>query len=266
MLNPAEILQQSASYGWFFAPTAIALGALHGLEPGHSKTLMAAFIVAIRGTIGQAILLGLAATVSHTAIVWLVALAGMHLGQRFNTHSVEPVLQTLSAVIIIGIALWMIVRTWRQTHRRHHHHHDHDQGHDHEHAHDHHDEDDDDHAREHAEQLRRELANRQITHGRIVVFGLTGGLVPCPASITVLMVCLQMRQIALGVLLVLCFSIGLALTLVTSGVIAALGVRHAEKHFQGLGTLAQRAPYLSGALMLVVGVYMGWVGLSAWPA
>jgi nickel/cobalt exporter len=256
MLNPAEILQQSAGYSWFFAPSAIALGALHGLEPGHSKTLMAAFIVAIRGTIGQAILLGLAATVSHTAIVWLVALAGMQLGQRFNTADVEPFLQTVSGIIIIGIALWMIFRTWRQTHR-HHHHHDHD--HDHDHHHD--DEDADEHAREHAEQLRRELANQQITNGRILLFGLTGGLVPCPASITVLMVCLQMRQIALGVLLVLCFSIGLALTLVTSGVIASLGVRHAAKHWQGLGGLAERAPYLSGALMLVVGLYMGWMGL-----
>jgi nickel/cobalt exporter len=61
----------------------------------------------------------------------------------------------------------------------------------------------------------------------------------------------------------LCFSVGLALTLVTSGVIAALGVRHAARHWQGFGGLAQRAPYLSGALMLVVGLYMGWLGLSA---
>src|SRR5882757_5245330 len=67
---------------WLFIPGAILLGALHGLEPGHSKTMMAAFIVAIRGTVKQAVLLGLSATVSHTAIVWLVALAGMYIGRQ----------------------------------------------------------------------------------------------------------------------------------------------------------------------------------------
>ena len=63
----AELLQQSSAHAWLFVPSAVLLGALHGLEPGHSKTMMAAFIVAIRGTVKQAVLLGLAATISHTA-------------------------------------------------------------------------------------------------------------------------------------------------------------------------------------------------------
>ncbi len=68
-----SLLQQGNA--WLFIPSAILLGALHGLEPGHSKTMMAAFIVAVRGTLKQAVLLGLAATVSHTAVVWLIAMA-----------------------------------------------------------------------------------------------------------------------------------------------------------------------------------------------
>lgn len=64
------LLQQGN--GWFFIPSAILLGALHGLEPGHSKTMMAAFIVAVKGTVKQAVMLGLAATLSHTVIVWLI--------------------------------------------------------------------------------------------------------------------------------------------------------------------------------------------------
>ena len=59
-----------------FIPSAILLGALHGLEPGHSKTMMAAFIIAIKGTVRQAVMLGVAATLSHTAVVWLIALEG----------------------------------------------------------------------------------------------------------------------------------------------------------------------------------------------
>ncbi len=73
----STLLQQGN--GWFFIPSAILLGILHGLEPGHSKTMMAAFIIAIKGTVKQAVMLGLAATLSHTAIVWLIALGGMYL-------------------------------------------------------------------------------------------------------------------------------------------------------------------------------------------
>lgn len=75
MTDFTTLLQQGNA--WFFIPGAILLGALHGLEPGHSKTMMAAFIVAIRGTLKQAILLGLAATLSHTVVVWVIAMAGM---------------------------------------------------------------------------------------------------------------------------------------------------------------------------------------------
>src|ERR1700734_280042 len=89
---------------WLFIPSAILLGALHGLEPGHSKTMMAAFIIAIRGTVAQAVLLGLSAALSHTAVVWVVALGGQYLGRDLNGEGAEPYLQLVSAAIIIGIA------------------------------------------------------------------------------------------------------------------------------------------------------------------
>ena len=108
----AELLQQGAAQAWLYIPTAILLGALHGLEPGHSKTMMAAFIVAIRGTVRQAVLLGLAATASHTAVVWLVAIGGMYLGQHLDAQTTEPYFQLASAVFIVTIALWMLWRTW----------------------------------------------------------------------------------------------------------------------------------------------------------
>src|SRR5438477_8114947 len=98
-------IQSGTTSLWLFIPTAILLGALHGLEPGHSKTMMAAFIVAIRGTVGQAVLLGLAATISHTAIVWLIALGGLYFWRGFDAEAAEPYLQIASAVIIVAIAL-----------------------------------------------------------------------------------------------------------------------------------------------------------------
>lgn len=361
MPDIASIIQSGATNLWVFIPTAILLGALHGLEPGHSKTMMAAFIVAIKGTVSQAILLGLAATLSHTAIVWAIALAGLHFGSSFNTDTTEPYLQLLSAVLIIAIALWMIWRTRReQVASQHQHHHGEgprtiDTGHGdrlaidifevgvpprwriealrgarpkaeelsietvradgtrqvfqfaeqdglfesveeipepHEfkaklkiahgghahtygleyHEHDHHHgglhvgvaDDADAHEREHAEEIRRRFADQNVTTGQIVMFGLTGGLIPCPASITILLLCLQLKKFVLGATLVLCFSIGLALTMVAVGAAAAMSVHHVRTRWSGFDAMAKRAPYLSSALVIVVGLYtgyLGWTGL-----
>jgi ABC-type nickel/cobalt efflux system permease component RcnA len=304
MTSFATLLQQGNS--WLFVPSAVLLGALHGLEPGHSKTMMAAFIVAIRGTLAQAVLLGLSATVSHTAVVWVVALAGLYFGRSWNTAATEPYLQVASAVLIIAVAAWMLWRT-RQIGRERdgHHAHDHDHHHDRDHDHDHdHDQDhghahqhghtnirahahdhergrshpaiggyqvfelvapgyQDPHELAHANDIRRRFAHREVTTAQIVVFGLTGGLIPCPASITVLLLCLQLKKLALGATLVLSFSVGLALTMVAVGAVAALGVRHAARRFSGFGELARRAPYFSGALILLVGLYIGYQGLHA---
>jgi nickel/cobalt transporter (NicO) family protein len=368
-----------------FVPSAVLLGALHGLEPGHSKTMMAAFIVAIRGTLAQAVLLGLSATVSHTAIVWAVALTGLYFGRNWNSETTEPYLQIVSAVAIIAVAAWVLWRTRQESAARadyppvHDHHH---RGHDHDHAHHHHgpaegrridtghgvvrlaivedgvpprfrlyaesghswpaeqvqveteradgsrelfsfrrhggylestqtipaphefvarmrlgspahrhDYDlefvegrhrhaipgyqgldvaapgyQDPHELAHANDIRRRFGNRHVTTGQIVVFGLTGGLIPCPASITVLLLCLQLRKVALGATLVLCFSIGLALTMVATGAVAALGMQHAARRFSGFGELMRRAPYFSGTVIMLVGFYVGYLALSALAA
>nr|WP_295837474.1 nickel/cobalt efflux transporter [uncultured Azospirillum sp.] len=268
----SALLQQGAANAWLFIPSAILLGALHGLEPGHSKTMMAAFIVAIRGTVAQAVLLGLAATLSHTAVVWAVALGGMWIGRGWNAETTEPYFQLASAVLIIAVALWMAARTWRdQRHETaghaHHHHHEHDHHH-HGHSHGGHthagaldlgqSDYQDAHERAHARDIQRRFAGRHVTTGQIVLFGLTGGLIPCPAAITVLLLCLQLKEVTLGAALVVCFSIGLALTLVAAGAIAALGMRHAERRWSdAFGKFARRAPYLSSAVIILVGIYVG---------
>ncbi|MDE2600204.1 MAG: nickel/cobalt efflux transporter RcnA [Rhodocyclaceae bacterium] len=263
----APLLQQGNA--WLFAPSAILLGALHGLEPGHSKTMMAAFIVAVRGTLTQAVLLGLSATLSHTAVVWAIAMAGLYFGNNWNAETATPYLQAASGLIMLGVAAWMIRTTYRHSAHNYRHDHHHDHGHDHGHGHmtaleaTLGDEYQDAHERAHAEDIQRRFAGRQVSTGQIVMFGLTGGLIPCPASITVLLLCLQLKQIALGATLVLCFSIGLALTMVASGALAALSVRHAASRFKGFGSFARKAPYLSAVLICGVGLYVGITGLQA---
>ena len=100
-----QALQNGAANLWLFIPTAILLGALHGLEPGHSKTMMAAFIIAIRGTVAQAVLLGLSAALSHSLIIWVLAAGALHFGNQWDAERVEPYLQIGSAVAILALAV-----------------------------------------------------------------------------------------------------------------------------------------------------------------
>lgn len=283
MTDFTYLLQQGGAHAWLFIPSAILLGALHGLEPGHSKTMMAAFIIAVRGTVRQAVLLGLAATLSHTAVVWLVALAGMWAFEGLRAEDTEPYFQLASGLIIIALAVWMLWRTRREQqeasqfhheHEGHHLGHDHDHGYDHRHD-DHHEPSDEEvhaielatggyvdaHEMEHAEDIRRRFANREVTTGQIALFGLTGGLIPCPGAITVLMLCLQLKKVALGAVVVVSFSVGLALTMVASGVLAALSVKHMAQRWSGFGETVRKAPYVSGVIILLVGAY---VGISGW--
>lgn len=266
----STLLQQGN--GWFFIPSAILLGILHGLELGHSKTMMAAFIIAIKGTVKQAVMLGLAATLSHTAIVWLIALGGMYLSRAFTAQSVEPWLQLISAIIILSTACWMFWRTWRGEQQWLAGNHDHGHDHDHDHDHDHHGHIhpegatskayQDAHERAHAADIQRRFDGQTVTNGQILLFGLTGGLIPCPAAITVLLICIQLKAFTLGATMVLSFSLGLALTLVTVGVGAAISVQQAAKRWSGFSTLARRAPYFSSILIGLVGVYMGIHGYT----
>jgi len=118
------------------------------------------------------------------------------------------------------------------------------------------------HERAHARDIERRFTGTDVTNGQILLFGLTGGLIPCPAAITVLLICLQLKALTLGATMVVCFSIGLALTLVTVGVGAAVSVQHAAKRWSGFNTLARRAPYFSSVLIALVGIYMGIHGYA----
>src|SRR4051794_22379246 len=135
----SQALSHGTAHAWFFVPTAILLGALHGLEPGHSKTMMAAFIIAIRGTVWQAVLLGLSAAFSHSLLIWILAAVALKYGSHWNAETTEPYFQLASAVLIVALALWMFSRTRRDvkaaaahTHGEHGHSHC---GHTHSHGH-----------------------------------------------------------------------------------------------------------------------------------
>ena len=259
----AELIQQGSTNLWLFIPTAILIGALHGLEPGHSKTLMAAFIVAIKGTPGQAALLGVCAALSHSIVVWLIAALALTFGNAVLAEQAEPYLLLASSLIVVGVGLWMLHRTRvdnraAQAFVQDQHDHNHDHGHHHEHHHGASStEYQDAHERAHAKDIAQHFQGQPITNMQIALFGVTGGLVPCPASVTILLICLHLKQFSLGAVMVASFSLGLALSMVSVGVAAAWGAARFSRHGSKLGDWARRAPYLSGGLMVLVGGFMG---------
>ena len=116
------------------------------------------------------------------------------------------------------------------------------------------------HERAHAEDIAKRFANRAVTTPQIVLFGITGGLMPCPAAFTILLVCLQLKRATLGFAIVGAFSFGLALTMVSVGAMAAWSVQHAEKRFSGFGNAMRKAPYVSCVLLTLLALYMAYSG------
>src|SRR4051795_13690280 len=245
MADLTHIIQASTAHAWLYLPLAALLGALHALEPGHAKSLMAAYIVAIRGTTSQAVTLAISAAVGHTIVVWALAIAALAFGERYIVEQAEPWLVFLSGVLIVLLAIRMF---WALRHRGHDHGHDHDHSHEHDHGHGHH----------HAP-----LPPAHVTTGQIVWFGFTGGLLPCPAAIAVLLVCIQIKAFALGVAMVAAFSMGLALTLVVIGLSVAWGSSKLAASWPGFERWSARLPYLSAGFVLAMGLALAAAGLNA---
>jgi len=119
------------------------------------------------------------------------------------------------------------------------------------------------HERAHAEDIKERFTGGTATTWQVILFGLTGGLMPCSAALTVLLLCLQSGRFWLGMMIVLAFSIGLAITLVAFGAVAALSVRAATKRFKNLDGWIRKMPYASCALMVLIGLVIVIQGVKA---
>ena len=274
MPDISVLIQSGGANAWLLLPVAVVLGGLHALEPGHSKSMMTAFIVAIHGTAAQAVLLALSVTVAHTIVVWVLAILAWQLQDNTILDRAEPWLLLIGGLLIVTLALRILSRL-ENPFGAHGHTHNHcrDDGHAHHrpHAPDHHhginedhshdDMDEDTHAAAHAAQLKQQLAKGPVTNADVPWFGLSGGLTPCPAAFAVLLACFHQKAYALGIVMVMAFSIGLAIMLVTIGLIAAWGASALSS--LGLDRFARWAPYASAAIMLVIGLVVTAQGVGA---
>jgi ABC-type nickel/cobalt efflux system permease component RcnA len=291
-MNAIDLAQGAGTHPWLFLGAALLLGAFHGLEPGHSKGIMTAFIVGTRGSYLQAMVLAGCATLSHTAVVWLLAWPASYGGMWWSGAQLAPYLNLASGVVILFLAYWMLRRFNRAQHGHshdHHHHdhghdhehdhhhehgHDHSHGHDHDHHHDHDHEDEephehepaelatalameeDEHARHHMREVAQRFAGHHVSTGQVALFGLSTGLAPCSAAIVILITCFHLHQPWLGLALVAAFSVGLGLTLTSVALLASWGVRAVGDRFHGLQEAVQKAPFFSALVTAAIGLYL----------
>lgn len=221
------------------AVSSFGLGSLHALEPGHGKTVVGAYLVGSRGTTWDAVLLGVVVTLTHTGIVILLGVLSTVAAAYFVPDTVRKVLEVVSGLLIVGVGGWMIGVRIRQARR-----------HRHDHPHDHEDEHNNEHGHSHAPVLQ---PGQRAGFGQLLALGISGGIVPCPAALAVLLLAISSGNFARGVSLVVIFSLGMAAALVAIGIVMV----HAAK-FAGRYVAESRwtkiVPVVSAILITLIGV------------
>jgi ABC-type nickel/cobalt efflux system permease component RcnA len=211
---------------------ALLWGAAHALSPGHGKTIVSAYLIGKRGTPRDAALLGLIVTVTHTVGVFALGLVTLALSQWIFPDRLYPWLNLTAGVLVVALGLAVLrsrFADWR--HERAHRHGDHHHHH-HEHGHDH------------------DLSRRGL-----LAVGISGGILPCPSALVVLLAAISLHRVAFGLVLILAFSTGLALSITGVGLVAVLARRRfARARFDGL--LIRALPAVSALVILAAGVTM----------
>jgi ABC-type nickel/cobalt efflux system permease component RcnA len=244
---------------------AFGLGALHALSPGHGKTIVAAYLVGTHGTPRHAAFLGGMVTFTHTISVFFLGFVTLFLSQYVLPDKIYPVLGAISGISIVWIGATLLYQRWRKLragshgHSHHHHHthdHSHGQGHEHSHTdglvHDH----GDGHVHSH-------MPEGEVTVASLIALGASGGLVPCPSALVLLLSSIALRRVGLGLLLLVAFSAGLAVVLMGIGM-AVLYAKHLlpDSERAAQNRAFRVIPVLSAALIVCVGLIMTGVSLG----
>jgi nickel/cobalt transporter (NicO) family protein len=205
-------------------------GAAHALTPGHGKAIIAGYIVGSQGRPRHAVYLGLIVTVTHTIGVFALGLVTLLLSRFIVPERLYPWLTVVSGLLVIAVGAAVLRSRFR-------HRHSHQRGHDH-HHHPHHDHD-------HGEPGARGLLG----------VGVAAGLLPCPSALVVLLSAIALHRIGLGMALIVAFSVGVAATITSIGLVAV----YAQRAFSRLrldGPLIGALPSVSALLILAVGIVL----------
>jgi len=244
-----ELIAAQNLSGWFLftaAFIAIGLGGLHALEPGHGKTIVAAYLVGSRGTARHAFLLGLIVTLSHTAGVFALGAITLYASRYIVPEQLYPWLGVSSGLIIAGLGGYLFLRRVTGTAT------------DHSHA------DGEGHfnwkflRRSEATQVTttstsQDSGKKTVSLAQLLTLGITGGIIPCPAALIVLLSAFALHRTGLGFFLIVAFSVGLAAVLIGFGMLMVYARRFMTR-LQIDGPLTKKwLPLASSAFIMVLG-------------
>jgi nickel/cobalt transporter (NicO) family protein len=293
-----ELISSKRSDFLFMAMAALiaaVLGGFHALEPGHGKTLVAAYLVGAHGKARHAVLLGAIVTGAHTISVYALGIITLYASQWILPERLYPWLGIGSGLLVAGLGFTLFIRRYLATephahgvdgHVHNHEHadsHRHSPDHTHDHtrayaavqphrhtwwgghvreidthshgdgiAHEHNHGDEHDHSHDGEQETPR--ATRALSLGGLLALGITGGIVPCPAALVVLLGALAFHRVAFGLFLIVAFSAGLAAVLISLGLAMVYAGRFMSR-FGAQGPLTQRwLPLASSAVITVIGV------------
>jgi nickel/cobalt transporter (NicO) family protein len=261
---------------------AMLLGAVHALSPGHGKTIVGAYLIGSRGTPRHAVFLGTTVTITHTLGVFVLGFATLYASRFIVPEKLFPVLSLISAVLVLGMGILLLVQRMRAAYpalsaskdtssvfhpvtavagaasgRRLIFAHAH--GHDHSHA--------DGTLHSHGggplhSHLPPGAAGEKVTWRSLLTLGISGGLVPCPSAMVLLLAAVALNKTAYGMLLVVAFSVGLAITLTVVG-LAFLYARNRFRKPRFGARWPQLLPVLSAAMITLLGAGLCFAALRS---
>ena len=250
----AVLLALLAALGW---------GAMHAMSPGHGKTLVAAYLVGAHGTARHALFLGLITTITHTAGVFALGLVTLALSRYILPEHLYPWLSAASGILVVLIGLSMVRSRLRggaghaHAHDDYHaddqeHSHEHDNEHGHTHSHDHGHDHGHDQGHSH---LPPGAAGRPLAWRSLLALGISGGLLPCPSALVLMLGAISLNRIGFGMLLIVAFSVGLAGLLTLFGIVLV----HAGKWFERIpdgGRIVHLVPVASALFITAAGLFI----------
>jgi nickel/cobalt transporter (NicO) family protein len=217
------------------------LGGLHALTPGHGKTLVAAYLIGSRGTVKHAAALGGIVTFTHTASVIAVGLLALLAGEYILPDVLVPALEVCAGLLVVALGARLVWTRWklRSGERHDDHHHDH---------HHHH------------------LPPKDVRPGDLVAMGVSGGLVPCPEALGVMLIAVGVGRIGLGLALIVAFSFGLAAVLIAIGVLLVRSKSRLDRLGKPGSRWQRLLPLVSAVIVTLLGVGIVVNGLLAYAA
>jgi ABC-type nickel/cobalt efflux system permease component RcnA len=257
---------------------AAGLGALHALSPGHGKTIVGAYLIGSRGTARHAAFLGLTVTMTHTFGVFALGLITLFASQYILPERLFPILSFVSGAIVAAIGLSLFARRLRAAIKDFNNYHtpldDAHDAHSHEHArenllpHDHTHHGDQDHSHlihSHGGRAHTHLPpgtdGSRVTWRSLLALGVSGGLLPCPSALVVLLSAISLHRVGYGLALVLAFSVGLAATLTGIG-LAFVYAKRFVKHSFKQSRVVRVLPVLSAFIIACVGAAICYEALA----